>query len=328
MNWQKYGTTAFKVIIIILAYWFLIKKLAEFDNWEAMWTFLYHDPFRFIKLLLPVLFLTGVNISIRSLIWKLLVSPIQTISFKRSVRAILLAITGGSFTPAKLGEWVGKAVVLDPDLRRKGFFIAGFSHLVQNLIMVVPGIIALYFYSLRYSGVSEFVSKLSFTALWILEAVVIVAVLLLPYLARKVNIPLLPGKIRGLVNIIASYTPRAYFNILGLSLLKNTFVFLQLFLLLRLFGIPITPIEGIIIIPTFYLSLSFVPGIMFADIGVIGAFGIAVIGSVFPNLAAVLLATMFIWMANVGIPLVSGSVIIAIHKHYNTDKDSTAVATE
>lgn len=315
MNWKKTAIFLLKAIIIVAAYWFLIHKLTAFDNWDELIIMLKSNPKRFIKFGLPVLGLTLVNISLRALIWQNLVSVFQLISFKRAARAILLGITGGSITPAKLGDWVGKAVVLNPEFRKKGFFVAAFGHFIQNVSMIIPGIIALYFYGIYYAHLNEIAPGLNFKFLWLLESSIVLFLIALPFILKHPKLPQFKGKIQGIISIIASYKYPVYYAIISQNFIKNVFIYLQLFLLLKLFGVPITPTEALIILPTFYLSLTFVPGIMFADLGVIGAFGIMIIGSVYPNLGGVLLATMCIWTVNVGIPLLTGSILIALYKY-------------
>lgn len=313
MNWKKARNNAFKLAIIAASYWYLYKKIKYFENWDELGQQLVNAPERFLYIGIPVVLLGFVNLTWRSLVWKNLASILQPISFKTSFKAILLGITGGSFTPARFGDWIGKSVVLDQKFRKKGIFIAGFGHLIQSITMIIPGIVTLYFYSVKYAHIQELNTRFGFNAMWGFEAATIIFVLLLPVVTKRLKFPRFPSIIQGVVNIIAAYSYWTYFKILAFNTLKNTFIYLQLYLLLLLFDIPITAWEALVIIPTFYLSLSFVPGIMFADLGVIGAFSILIIGKVYHNIGGVLLATMCIWVVNVGFPLLYGSAIIAMY---------------
>lgn len=313
MNWKKVRNNSIKLIIITASYWYLFRKIKAFENWDELLQQLIHKPERFVYIGIPVLFMGFLNLTWRSLVWKNLTSILQFISFKRSFKAILLGITGGSFTPARFGDWIGKSIVLDQKYRKKGIFIAAFGHLIQSITMIVPGIVALYFYSVKYAHIQELNTRFGYNIMWGIEVATVTFMVLLPVVTKRLKFPRFPSIIQGIIDTVAAYSYLTYFKILAFNALKNIFIYVQLFLLLRLFEIPITGWEAVVIIPTFYLSLSFVPGIMFADLGVIGAFSIMIIGKVFDNYGGVLLATMCIWVVNVGIPLLGGSAFIALY---------------
>ncbi len=313
MNWKKVRNNTIKLLIIAASYWYLFRKIKAFENWDELWQQLVHQPERFVYYGVPVVCLGLVNLTWRSLVWKNLTSILQKISFKRAFKAILLGITGGSFTPARFGDWIGKSIVLDQQYRKKGIFIAAFGHLIQSISMIVPGIVTLYFYSVEYAHIKELNTRFGFNLMWSIELGTVLFLIFLPVVTKRLKFPRFPSIIQGIIDTVAAYSYVTYFKIMAYNTLKNCFIYLQLFLLLRLFEIPITGWEAIIIIPTFYLSLSFVPGIMFADLGVIGAFSIMIIGKVFDNYGGVLLATMCIWVVNVGIPLLGGSAFIALY---------------
>ncbi len=315
MNWKKQTSIGIKIIVIAGAYWFLVKKLIAFDGWQQLRSNFFEEPLRFAQFLFPVVVLMAVNLSIRSLIWKYLVGNIEKISFKRAFRAILLGITGASVTPAKLGDWAGKAVVLSPAFRKKGFFIAAFGHLIQNITMIAPGIVAFFYFARNHTDFLSLSSQWSYAILWLIEGGILIFTLVLPFAVKWLRTFRFPWKINGMLDLISEYRQAVYFKIVVLNLLKNTLIYFQLFILLRLFGIPISLLQALVIIPTFYLSLTFVPGLVFADMGVIGAFGIMIIGAVFSNDGAIALATMSIWIINVGVPLVLGSLLVALYKN-------------
>lgn len=325
MNWRKIRNTGLKTVVIVAAYWYLFQKIKSFENWDELLQKLNAEPERFVYFGLPVLCMTLVNLSLRALTWKSLTSILQPISFKRAVKAILLGITGGSFTPARFGDWLAKSIVLEQKFRKKGIFVAAFGHIMQSITMIIPGIVTLYFYSVEYTHITQLKTRFSNSLMWIFEAFVIAFVILLPFVTKRLKFPRFPSIIQGIINTIAAYSYWTYIRIIAYNTLKNIFIYLQLYLLLRLFGIPMDGIQALIIIPTFYLSLSFVPGVMFADLGVIGAFSILIIGKVFDNYGGVLLATMCIWITNVGLPLLGGSLFIALYGRKQAKRDKSEV---
>lgn len=313
MNWKKIRNNGLKAVVIVAAYWYLFQKIRTFENWDDLLVQLKTQPERFAYFGIPILCLTLVNVTLKAFVWKNLTSILQPLSFKRSVRAILLGITGGSFTPARVGDWIAKSIVLEQKFRKKGIFIAALGHIMQSITMIIPGIVTLYFYSVEFAHITQLNTRFSSSLMWIIEVSIILFMVVLPFVTKRLQIPRFPSVIQGVVNTIAAYSYFTYFKIIAYNTLKNVFIYLQLYLLLRLFGIPINGMQALIIIPTFYLSLSFVPGIMFADLGVIGAFSIMIIGKVFDNYGGVLLATMCIWIVNVGLPLLGGSLFIALY---------------
>ena len=67
-----------------------------------------------------VIFMMFFNWFLESLKWRLLISKIEKITIKRSIRAIFSGITVSAFTPNRVGEYAGRVFCLEKGDRKIG----------------------------------------------------------------------------------------------------------------------------------------------------------------------------------------------------------------
>jgi len=65
----------------------------------------------FVWYLLYVLFLMPVNWGIEIVKWRYMILKIERITFYKSLKAVLVGITFSSFTPNRVGDYFGRALM-------------------------------------------------------------------------------------------------------------------------------------------------------------------------------------------------------------------------
>jgi hypothetical protein len=129
-----------------------------------------------------------------------------------------------------------------------------------------------------------------------------------PYLGARFTSLKLLEKFSEYISVLNLYRPRQFAQVLALSLLRYLVFVNQYYLLQKVF-FPGTPYSQTLeMISIIYLALAVIPTFAFSEIGVRSSIALYYLGSIVPNPVSVTLATLSIWIINVAIPSVAGSV--------------------
>lgn len=320
MNWKKLGKYSLRIVIVVVAYWFLLKKLTSFANWNLLSERVAEGWLNLLLQLLPIVMLAFINWFLRSVIWQYLGGAIQHLHIRTAIKAVFIGTTSGSFTPAKIGDLLGRASVFKAEVRKKGVFLAAFGTFIQNLGMALPGLIAFYYFLIKYPFKNQLLIHLSG---WVLIAtffVLLLFVLVLPFAVTALIKVVKHKRFLGVLNVMKQLGHVTYFKIIGLNLVKNVLLYLELFLFLRFWGIAISPEQALILIPAYFFTLGFLPGFIFADLGVVGSYSVLIFGTAFSNYPAIVITAMGLWLLNIGIPILIGGYFIIRGKRMNKVK--------
>ena len=92
-----------------------------------------------IELLIFALLLMPLNWIIESVKWQALLKEIERISLKDALRGILIGITFGMATPNRVGEYVGRSIILKKNNRIKGSLATMLGSWSQVLVTLILG---------------------------------------------------------------------------------------------------------------------------------------------------------------------------------------------
>lgn len=159
-----------------------------------------------------VLMLTVLNWALEAHKWRILIQPIEKVSFMQSFKSVLSGLPFAIITPNRVGEFGGRILVLEPENRKKGTFATWVGGWFQGYITFFAGIPGLFAFQEdleRYFG-------LNFTILNIVY-VIIVCLMPLVVVAVKMNVSrFLLEPLQFLIH----YTPKVIWKIIGLSALR------------------------------------------------------------------------------------------------------------
>jgi hypothetical protein len=133
----------------------------------------------------------------------------------------------------------------------------------------------------------------------------------------------LPGSKRFvyLVNALEDFDATLLLKLLSLSLLRFIVFIVQYYLLFRLFDVQILWWQGFWSVSVTFLILSAIPTFAIADIGLRGKISLILIGLFSSNSAGIIFTTVGIWLINLVIPAIAGSLLILSIKKLYKDKD-------
>jgi len=260
--------------------------------------------------------------------WKLLIQPVEKISLWISIKAVLAGITVSLFTPNRIGEYGGRVFVLRPQNRWKGVFATIVGSLSQLTITVMFGLFAMIVFLLKSDIVNDFHFIVSF-AIILMFTLVVFSVLIFFFrvaaLEKFFKIFSKKEKYLSNISIIRYYTKRKLLKVLALSTSRYFIFSLQYYLLLILFGVEINFFYGLLLIALIYFIVAVIPTFALTELGIRGSVAIFVIesyiklveGEAQQSATQVISASILLWIINLAIPAIAGSVVFFNMKFFN-----------
>jgi hypothetical protein len=118
------------------------------------------------------------------------------------------------------------------------------------------------------------------------------------------------NRIRKKMEFLNTYEFQDLALILILSIFRYAIFFLQYFLLLKIFDVPVGIIHAFCAISLSYLFLFSIPGIPIAEPGIRGSLAFFFIGSFSTEYTGILIASTALWFINLAFPALLGSSIV------------------
>ena len=312
----KIAAKVIKVIIILLAFGFIIRALLYEREGQTIYQFFSHiklSPAQY-GLLVLVFSMMFLNWFLEIQKWRLLIKPLEPLTLGAAFTGVFAGITVSSFTPNRTGEYVGRVFVLKRNNRWQAVILTMAGSIGQITSTFIAGIIALLFFIPR-------VQLLNGMDLYLqLLAIALLCVLLIAYFriahvhALFVRIKFL-RRIMKYLSVVKTLQPSVMFKVLIYSLSRHLVFSTQFFLLLYIFEMPLSYGVGLMLSSVVYLMISVVPTIALTEIGVRGAVSIFVFSLFFQNTVAdmeliVITAGFLLWLINLVMPAIIGALLI------------------
>ncbi len=276
----------------------------------------------FVGVLVLVGSLMLLNWGLESMKWRRLMEPVQTIGAWRAWLATIAGTSLALITPNRTGEFLGRVLFLGPGHRISGSFATALGSIAQFVVTLVMGGLGLttmlYLgYPLPWPSGWMSVALVSLTGLVSLGALVLYfnpamlrnLLLLLPFLRR----------LEMASSVLNAYGRNDLAVVLLLSALRYMVFTGQFVLLLAVFhaGVPTT--TAMLVVPVVYLVSTLVPTMLITEPGVRSTAAVAMFIPLGGNESAALFATFSLWLVNLVIPALAGSVILVLARIRSTE---------
>lgn len=264
--------------------------------------------------------LMPVNWLIESIKWRSLVLPWRDISHWDAVKAIYAGISVGLVTPARIGEYGGRLLLISGNERGKSIPATLVSSISQNISNVIGGYLGAMIFCFCYFSVNRFV----YIAGSILGLLMIIVICTLFFNISKLNLQWLDqwkwGKLLNKqAHVLSLYDRSILHRVLALSHLRYLIYCTQYVLILYFIGIELSVLAAFSGVAVIYLLQSGIPLPPMLSVVARGELAV-IIWSIFTaNVGGILVATFGLWVINLVIPALLGLLIVL---NVNTLKSS------
>lgn len=299
-----------KALIAAASVYFIYYKVISRPDFEQMVTDVRNTVSRadHLSTLTLVLVLMLVNWMLETAKWKLLLLKFYPASWISCFRAVMSGVTVSIFTPNRTGEFAGRVLHLESGSRIKGALAAIIGSMNQLLITILAGGVALLF-SLDSLMPGEAVLR---TVLGVLLFAGLLGLIIVYF-----RLPLL-GKILARISsfrkltlytrIFSLYSISDLMRLTIYSALRYLVFSFQFILMLKIFGITFSYPESMRLISLIYLVMAVVPSVALSELTVRGSVALYFLSPLTGNSAGVLAATSLLWVINLAVPAMIGSL--------------------
>ena len=263
-----------------------------------------------------VIFLMIINWSIEALKWKISIQKVQPVSFSRSFSAILSGVSFSVSTPNRIGEYLGRILYIEEGNRLRVISLTIVSSISQLIITLFAGSVGLFFIRKNIETGNTMQGLDSFW-LQVLQYGVIIVLLILTGIYFRLSLLInLVDKLRNnnryswLVGSLKDIDATLLLKLLSLSAIRYVVFVVQYFLLFRLFEVNAGWWECFWAVSVVFLVLAIIPTFAIAELGLRGNVSLKLIGLFSTNSLGISLTTATIWIINLVLPAIAGSLLI------------------
>ena len=317
MKSKKTISYLLKIGIVAFAILFLYKQLtsktsvSEFNINHIF--FILQENYLVIIMVILMMFL---NWFLESLKWRSLISKIETITIKRSIRAIFSGITISAFTPNRVGEYGGRIFCLDQADRIQAVLITVIGSMAQLITTILFGLIGILLLPNLMPAFEELLSQIIFAYPIMLFVIILLNVLLVTFFLNASVFSTVLSNIKWLRDftkyneVFSYYDYSELLEVLLYSIARYIVFTSQFFILLHVFNVDVSFVDGFILITTMLFVISIIPTIAITEIGVRGSVALFFFGLVSNNVVGILSATFVMWIINLVFPALIGMIFI------------------
>ena len=263
------------------------------------------------------IFLMLVNWGIEARKWQIAIHRIQPISFLQSWKAIFTGTTMAFFTPNRIGEYVGRILYIDGNKRIQAISLTIVCSIAQLLVTLIAGLAALLYMKNVIAARQSADTSLLFWIKTLLSVTAIGALILtlfyfrLAWLVKWIEKIPRTGRFVRYIRVLDSFNATILLRILSLSVARYLVFIGQYYLLFAVFDVSLTPVQVFASIGVVFLVLAVVPTIaVITELGVRWKASMEVVQFFSTNTWGVLATSLSVWIINLVIPALIGSLLI------------------
>ena len=262
------------------------------------------------------------NWFLESLKWRFLISKIENVTIKRSIRAVFSGITVSAFTPNRVGEYAGRVFCLEKADRIQGVLITVIGSMAQLITTIVFGLIGILLLPNLMPEFDALLSEIIFAYPIMLFIIILLNALLVTLFLNASVFSVVLSKFKFLRNfakyneVFTFYNSSELLEVLLYSIARYIVFTTQFFILLQVFGVDVSYIDAIILTTTMLFVISVIPTIAITEIGIRGSVALFLFSLVSVNTAGILSATFLMWVINLLLPALIGVAFIFTLKFF------------
>ena len=305
MQTKKYLSFGIPILVFLGIAWKLSDELTS-NYFEQTHLFLDSNSVDFNFLIL-IIACSLFNWSLEALKWKKLVSPVEKMSFKKALKSVFVGLSLGFFTPRSIGDYFGRAVLLDSKDKLQilgGLLVSRLSQMLATVFSGILGLVYLKGYSFERDYILVF---------W--SGIVIFVLIFMFFFFRKMIIQRMANfsklkKIVSFIYVIRDYKNRLYWKVLILSFIRYGTFLLQFVLVSFLFKVSVDLWPFLAVVSGVLLFKSIMPSFnFFSDLGVRGVGSLMLFPLIGINSEVGVSIGLVVWVVNVLLPSLIGAIL-------------------
>lgn len=251
------------------------------------------------------------NILLEAAKWQIMIRLLYPdLKLIHAIRAVLVGISMGIFTPARIGEYAGRLWVIPEGKRLEAGAYTFLSKISQMAITLVMGMCALEYLDAYYHQeildilpVSDWLWS-AWRSIAAASVIVLWGLLLIPdrFKGKLQGMPVRKAWIQRLISAIQDVPQKYIRQVLGLSFVRFCVFSAQYICLLRGFGDNSSLILVFALITLVFWINSVIPSFALVEIGIRESIAIVVMGGMSVATFAVISSTFLLYLINILIP--------------------------
>jgi MFS family permease len=297
-------------LLTLLLLFLIYKQIVQKGNLKAQWdAFLQQWSTSMVPSLIVVIALAPLNWLLEAIKWKMLLRKIEPLPLSKALASTLTGIAFAIVTPNKVGDFAGRILYLKNNNRLRAAIATLISNLAQTLVTFIFGIIGLLYFMIQHP--SYWVYATLFVAVVALFGLCLLYTRLDKITHWKARKPWL-RKLLIALQILQRYNRKDLLQLVAVSALRFCVYNFQFLLLANVLGANIPWYTGFLVSGLMFWMITVIPSFFVADLGVRGY----VAGLLFTdtnivsNSVVILAASYFIWLLNLILPAIIGSILV------------------
>jgi len=264
-----------------------------------------------------VLLIMFINYGLEARKWQLLIKPLEKFTLFKAFKSVMAGCSITMLTPNRIGEYGGRILFVQEHNRLRAIsltILGSISQLTITIVMGTIGLTALTFIPGENTAAFNFVPKVFSNTLLFVCVFLSVFMLMfylrigwLIHLMEKVTFLSKPLKY---VRLLDQFSGKQLLRILFLSLLRYMAFILQYMLLLNVMDVNISYLLSFWLLTVFYLVMVLAPSIGFTELPLRATATVEIFKLYSPNILGIQAAALGIWLINLVMPAIIGSILI------------------
>lgn len=302
-------------LLFVLLAWSLYRQIIHQPDLEERWQQIKASwrQYQFWVVFL----LMFLNWGIEARKWQLLLTHLEKFTLIKAFKAVMAGCSITMLTPNRIGEYGGRIMYVSEEHRLKAISLTILGSISQLTITMLMGTLGLFI--LKNGSI---VSPEKFDAVpWLIGAPLLfisltVTVILLLLYFRVRFITTIISKIRFLKNLVRYievldvFSGKQLLRIIFLSFFRYIVFILQYMLLLKVMEVDIAYPVSFLLLTVFYLVMVVAPTVGFTELPVRATASVVLFKLFSTNIIGIQAAAFGIWLINLVLPAVLGSLLI------------------
>jgi hypothetical protein len=298
------------ILFIILSYSLFVQISNQPDlprRWQQIKTSWMHPWFWLVFALMFV------NWGIETQKWKRLMEPLERFSFGRAFKAIMAGCSITMLTPNRIGEYGGRIMYVSEENRIRAIsvtILGSVSQLSVTFVMGTIGILYLKLYAIPHPDLSWLTSNVVLTISILCSASLLLLFFGVHFFVVLLQrIPILKRIVKHIA-VVDAFSGKQLLRILALSFLRYMVFILQYALLLKVMQVETGWTMSFCLLSVFYLAMVLAPTVGFTELPVRATASVQLFGLFSSNVLGIQAAAFGIWLINLVLPAIIGSLFI------------------